>query len=125
MELSEMEEYTNKRKVLMPIKKPEELLRPTATIRPIESLGVLPEKNPSDHSNVNDLDSNQKLTISGGSMNENNEQPKNALQEAIQRALSRPADSNPVPKTPSLVKAEGAGSPSQPASSAPQGATPS
>jgi hypothetical protein len=125
MELNEMEEYTNKRKVLMPIKKPEELLRPAATIRPIGSLGVLPEKNPSDHSNVNSLDSNQKSTISGGSMNENNEEPKNALQEAIQRALSGPADSNPVPKTPSLVKAEGAGSPSQHASSAPQGATPS
>ena len=73
MELNEMEEYTNKRKVLMPIKKPEELLRPAATIRPIRSLGVLPEKNPSDHSNVNSLDSNQKSTISGGSMNENNE----------------------------------------------------
>ena len=60
MELSEMDEDTRKRKVLMPIKMPEELKRPTATIRPIETLRWMPSPTVGD-SNLNAIDSNEKI----------------------------------------------------------------
>ena len=84
-----MEEHTNKRKVLMPIKKPEELTRPLPTIEPLPNKGVL---NPLNDSNMNTVDSNPKQEITGGSsMKETNNPPKNALQEAIDRMLKSPS----------------------------------
>lgn len=86
-----MEEHTNKRKVLMPIKKPEELTRPLATIRPIETLPDVATINPFNVSNLNTADSNPKPDTTGGNnMKETDDQPKNALQEAIDRMLNAP-----------------------------------
>lgn len=85
-----MEEYNLKKKILMPIKKPAELVRPTATIRPLESLGNNLTSNHSTDSNSEKVDSNLNSNKEDANMKEMDNQPKNALQEAIDRALRSP-----------------------------------
>lgn len=94
-----MDEYTTKRKVLVPMKKPEELKRPTATIRPIEKIQSTPSPTV-DGSNPNAIDSNEKINTHGGkNMEEMNNKPKSALQEAIDRALAAPSPKVQQPTT--------------------------
>lgn len=125
-----MEEHTNKKKVLMPIKKPEELTRPLATIEPLPNKGVL---NPLNGSNMNAVDSNPKQKVIGGNnMKETDNPPKNALQEAIDRMLNSPSPEvqgvNPpasVPAKSNMTSQSSSSTAPAPSSTVKQGAFPS
>jgi hypothetical protein len=125
MELSEMveemNENTNKRKILMPIATPKPILRPVPTIRPLANSNAPSDNTMPEHSNTpvrGSNDSSKTLEVKNMS---HTEQKPNALQLAIDRALKQEpqeeiqaATISSPPLTPPKIEAQPTPTHSQP-----------